>query len=147
MLYPKTQLSIVSLVKECVSVCPAGVTLQREQDFPLPVPLVILPYMKHRDLRRFLIATRYGDIPMVKLPTHTPIHTAYLQKNAITLLSIGHSYLLPLLCLKFIIDSQAGKCAQLVSVDLTLENIQTCQPEILIASYLRWVWLFEGIYP
>uniref|UniRef100_A0A096MGB0 receptor protein-tyrosine kinase n=1 Tax=Poecilia formosa TaxID=48698 RepID=A0A096MGB0_POEFO len=26
---------------------------------------IILPYMKHRDLRRFLIATRYGDIPMV----------------------------------------------------------------------------------
>ncbi|XP_061090730.1 ephrin type-B receptor 3 isoform X1 [Conger conger] len=41
-----------------------GVTLEQEQDASVPTPMLILPFMKHGDLRRFLIATRYNDVPM-----------------------------------------------------------------------------------
>ncbi|XP_067308095.1 uncharacterized protein si:ch73-40a2.1 [Pseudorasbora parva] len=41
-----------------------GVALELDPESSIVVPLVILPYMKHRDLHSFLKATRYGDVPM-----------------------------------------------------------------------------------
>ncbi|XP_056318612.1 tyrosine-protein kinase receptor TYRO3 [Danio aesculapii] len=41
-----------------------GVALEWDPESSMVVPLVILPYMKHRDLHSFLKATRYDDVPM-----------------------------------------------------------------------------------
>ncbi|XP_073764294.1 uncharacterized protein si:ch73-40a2.1 isoform X2 [Danio rerio] len=41
-----------------------GVALEWDPESSMVVPLVILPYMKHRDLHSFLRATRYDDVPM-----------------------------------------------------------------------------------
>ncbi|XP_051754587.1 tyrosine-protein kinase receptor UFO isoform X2 [Ctenopharyngodon idella] len=41
-----------------------GVVLERNPESSIILPLVILPYMKHRDLHSFLKATRLGDVPM-----------------------------------------------------------------------------------
>ncbi|XP_063042441.1 tyrosine-protein kinase receptor TYRO3 isoform X2 [Engraulis encrasicolus] len=50
-----------------------GVSLEQDGESSIPVPLVILPFLKHGDLRRFLIATRYGDIPMF-VPCQSLLH-------------------------------------------------------------------------
>ncbi|XDV18857.1 hypothetical protein PO909_024460 [Leuciscus waleckii] len=50
-----------------------GVALERDPESSIIVPLVILPFMKHRDLHSFLKATRYGDVPMC-LPYQRLLH-------------------------------------------------------------------------
>ncbi|XP_056115225.1 tyrosine-protein kinase receptor UFO isoform X2 [Rhinichthys klamathensis goyatoka] len=50
-----------------------GVALERDPESSIIVPLVILPFMKHRDLHSFLKATRYGDAPMC-LPYQRLLH-------------------------------------------------------------------------
>ncbi|KAK7176889.1 hypothetical protein R3I93_000971 [Phoxinus phoxinus] len=50
-----------------------GVVLERDPESSIIVPLVILPFMKHRDLHSFLKATRYGDVPMC-LPYQRLLH-------------------------------------------------------------------------
>ncbi|XP_077083909.1 uncharacterized protein LOC143736970 [Siphateles boraxobius] len=50
-----------------------GVALERDPESSIIVPLVILPFMAHRDLHSFLKATRYGDVPMC-LPHQRLLH-------------------------------------------------------------------------
>lgn len=54
------------------AVCPApdsplspGVSLRSRAKGRLPIPMVILPFMKHGDLHAFLLASRIGENPFV----------------------------------------------------------------------------------
>lgn len=45
--------------------CPPGVSLRSRAKGRLPIPMVILPFMKHGDLHAFLLASRIGENPLV----------------------------------------------------------------------------------
>lgn len=45
--------------------CLPGVSLRSRAKGRLPIPMVILPFMKHGDLHAFLLASRIGENPFV----------------------------------------------------------------------------------
>lgn len=47
-----------------------GVSLHRRPGLRLPIPMVVLPFMKHGDLHTFLLLSRLGEEPF-ELPLHT----------------------------------------------------------------------------